>query len=195
MAKPDALRTDEDKSLEDKLITRLMAIVSQRNEIVDCLEMDRLRELEEDESIEIHFSEYAAIKPLGEEEILKKKKDKKKKEKKKKKKDKAYDADKDIDTSEFPSAGASLSNSPRPTPKKSPLAFNDKDKAKKLKKKLLSTLKPISMKRWWTISAAKVDPIFRVEPEFWPDFRVLLGRVGPIEECIWKSLSSLKFSH
>lgn len=74
MAKPDALRTDEDKSLEDKLITRLMAIVSQRNEIVDCLEMDRLRELEEDESIEIHFSEYAAIKPLGEEEILKKKK-------------------------------------------------------------------------------------------------------------------------
>jgi len=46
MAKPDALRTDEDKSLEDKLITRLMAIVSQRNEIDDCLEMDRLRELE-----------------------------------------------------------------------------------------------------------------------------------------------------
>ena len=177
MAKPDALRTDEDKSLEDKLITRLMAIVSQRNEIVDCLEMDRLRELEEDESIEIHFSEYAAIKPLGEEEILKKKKDKKKKEKKKKKKDKAYDADKDIDTSEFPSAGASLSNSPRPTPKKSPLAFNDKDKAKKLKKKLLSTLKPISMKRWWTIIAVKLDPIFRVEPEFWPEFWVLLGRV------------------
>merc|ERR1739848_49495 len=81
MAKPDALRTDEDKSLEDKLITRLMAIVSQRNEIVDCLEMDRLRELEEDESIEIHFSEYAAIKPLGEEEMAKKKKETKKKEK------------------------------------------------------------------------------------------------------------------
>ena len=84
MAKPDALRTDEDKILEDKLISRLMAIVSQRNEIVDCLEMDRLRELEEDESIEIHLGEYAAIKPQDEEEMLKKKKDKKKKEKKKK---------------------------------------------------------------------------------------------------------------
>ena len=147
MAKPDALRTDEDKGLEDKLIERLMAIVSQRNEIVDCLEMDRLRELEEDESIEIHMGEYAAIKPQDEDEMLKKKKEKKKKEKKKKKKDKAYDADKDIDTSEFPS-GASLSNSPRPSPKKSALALNDSEKAKKLKKKLLSSLKPISMKRW-----------------------------------------------
>merc|ERR1712156_201190 len=50
MAKPDALRTPEDKDMEDSLIERLMAIVSQRNEIVDCLEMDRLRELEEDNS-------------------------------------------------------------------------------------------------------------------------------------------------
>lgn len=147
MAKPDALRTDDDKKLEEKLIERLMAVVSQRNEIVDCLEMDRLRELEEDESIEIHLGEYAAIKPQDEEELLKKKKEKKKKEKKKKKKDKAYDADKDIDTSEHPSGGASLSNSPRPSPKKSPLALNDKEKAKKLKKKLLSTLKPITLKR------------------------------------------------
>ena len=103
MAKPDALRTDDDKVLEDKLIDRLMAIVTNRNEIVDCLEMDRLRELEEDESIEIHLGEYAAIKPPDEEEMAKKKKETKKKEKKKKKKDKAYDADKDIDTSEFPS--------------------------------------------------------------------------------------------
>merc|ERR1712025_1392689 len=63
MAKPDALRSPEDKDMEDSLIERLMATVSQRNEIVDCLEMDRLRELEEDESIEIHFGEYAAIKP------------------------------------------------------------------------------------------------------------------------------------
>lgn len=147
MAKPDALRTDEDKRLEDKLIERLMAIVSQRNEIVDCMEMDRLRELEEDESIEIHLGEYAAIKPPDEDDMAKKKKEKKKKEKKKKKKDKAYDADKDIDTSEYPSGGASLSNSPRPSPKKSPLALNDKEKAKKLKKKLLSSLKPITLKR------------------------------------------------
>ena len=183
MAKPDALRTDDDKVLEDKLIDRLMAIVTNRNEIVDCLEMDRLRELEEDESIEIHLGEYAAIKPPDEEEMAKKKKETKKKEKKKKKKDKAYDADKDIDTSEFPSGiidfdlyfftiiifeidisvwnfffliflfleylgGASLSNSPRPSPKKSPLvSLTDKEKTKKLKKKLLSTLKPISIKR------------------------------------------------
>ena len=74
MAKPDALRTDDDKVLEDKLIDRLMAIVTNRNEIVDCLEMDRLRELEEDESIEIHLGEYAAIKPPDEEEMAKKKK-------------------------------------------------------------------------------------------------------------------------
>merc|ERR1712113_1051371 len=141
MAKPDALRTDDDKVLEDKLIDRLMAIVTNRNEIVDCLEMDRLRELEEDESIEIHLGEYAAIKPPDEEEMAKKKKETKKKEKKKKKKDKAYDDDKDIDTSEFPSGGASLSNSPRPSPKKSPLvSLTDKEKTKKLKKKLLSTL-------------------------------------------------------
>ena len=145
MAKPDALRTSEDKVIEDKLIERLMTIVGQRNEIVDCLEMDRLRELEEDESIEIHFGEYAAIKPDDDE--LKKKKEKKKKEKKKKKKDKAYDVDKDIDTSELQAAGSSLSNSPRPSPKKSPLSLTDKEKAKKLKKKFLSTLKPISMKR------------------------------------------------
>ena len=155
MAKPDALRTPEDKDMEDSLIERLMATVSQRNEIVDCLEMDRLRELEEDESIEIHFGEYAAIKPDDDDNtMLKKKKEKKKKEKKKKKKDKAYDADKDIDTSEIPAAaasGTSLNSSPRPSPKKSPLSsvLSDKEKAKKLKKKFLSTLKPISMKRWY----------------------------------------------
>lgn len=141
MAKPDALRTDDDKKNEDKLIERLMAIVSQRNEIVDCLEMDRLRELEEDESIEIHMGEYAAIKPPPEDE---KKKKKKKKEKKKKKKDKTYDADKDIDTSEFP---GSLGSSPKPSPKKTPTLAVDKDKARKLKKKLLATLKPSTIKR------------------------------------------------
>ena len=74
MAKPDALRTPEDKDVEDKLIERLMVTVSQRNEIVDCLEMDRLRELEEDESIEIHFGEYAAIKPDDDDNTMLKKK-------------------------------------------------------------------------------------------------------------------------
>ncbi len=147
MAKPDALRTDEDKVLEDKLIERLMATVSQRNEIVDCLEMDRLRELEEDESIEIHMGEYAAIKPPDDEDSSKKKKKKQKKEKKKKKMNKSYDADKDVDTSEFPSGGPSLTNSPRPSPKKSPSHPEDKDKAKKLRKKILASIKPIALKK------------------------------------------------
>jgi hypothetical protein len=71
---------------------RLMEIVAQRNEIVDCLEMDRLRELEEDESIEVHMGEFAAVRPPEGEEKTKKKK--KEKEKKKKKKDKVHDDDK-----------------------------------------------------------------------------------------------------
>ena len=91
------------------------------------------------------MGEYAAIKPPDEEEMVKKKKETKKKEQKKTKKNKAYDADKDIDTSEFPSGeGASLSNSPKKSPA---LLLHDKEKAKKLKKKLLSTLKPITIKR------------------------------------------------
>ncbi len=41
-----------------------------RNEIVDCLEMDRLRELEEDTAIEDHMSNYADVQPV--EQISKK---------------------------------------------------------------------------------------------------------------------------
>jgi hypothetical protein len=113
-----------------------MEIVAQRNEIVDCLEMDRLRELEEDESIEVHMGEFAAVRPLEGEEKTKKKK--KEKEKKKKKKDKEVDDDKDIDTSE--NAGAT----PKSSPKKG-LMSAEKDLAKKMKKKLMSTLKPVVM--------------------------------------------------
>jgi len=54
--------------------------------------MDRLRELEEDESIEVHMGEFAAVRPPEGEEKTKKKK--KEKEKKKKKKDKVHDDDK-----------------------------------------------------------------------------------------------------
>ncbi len=43
MAKPDSQRTDDDKLKEEQLITRMMEVVQERNEIVDCLEMDRLR--------------------------------------------------------------------------------------------------------------------------------------------------------
>ena len=130
MAKPEAQSTEEDKAKEEKLINRLMEIVAQRNEIVDCLEMDRLRELEEDESFEIHIGEYAAIKPA---DNSGQKKKKKKKEKKSKKKDKQIDLDKDIDTSEIPNGP-----SPKPSPKK--LVSIEKERAKKLKKKILSSL-------------------------------------------------------
>jgi len=134
MAKPDAQRTDEDKAREEGLIERLMAVVAQRNEIVDCLEMDRLRELEEDESLETHMDEYAAVKPEG--APPEKAKKGKKKEKKKRKKDKVFDADKDVDTSEHPN------ETPRASPAKAKNKAGGADKtaAKKLKKKLLATL-------------------------------------------------------
>ena len=159
MAKPDALRTSEDKTREEKLISRLVSVVTQRNEVVDCLEMDRQRALEEDESIETHMEEYAAIKPSVDTDEKASKKKKKKKEKKKKQKDKSYDADKDVDTKEFPNACASGASSAGGTPKSSPSKFKasfsrstlspsplsvDKEKAKKLKKKILSSLKPVT---------------------------------------------------
>ena len=159
MAKPDALRTNEDKIQEEKLISRLISVVTQRNEVVDCLEMDRLRALEEDESIETHMEEYAAIKPSENADEKTSKKKKKKKEKKKKRKDKSYDADKDVDTKEFPNTIASGASSTNTTPKSSPLKFKaafsastlgpsslavDKEKAKKLKKKIFNSLKPVS---------------------------------------------------
>ena len=159
MAKSDALRTEEDKNREEKLISRLVSVVAQRNEIVDCLEMDRLRALEEDESIETHMEEYAAIKPLEDaanEKASKKKK--KKKEKKKKRKDKGYDADKDVDTKEFPAGASGGGESSTSTPTRPPAKLKtssgylsgltpspvDKEKAKKLKKKIMSSFKPVS---------------------------------------------------
>ena len=98
MSKPECQRTEEDKKKEDRLISKLVEIVGLRNEIVDCLEMDRLRELDEDTAIENHMSDYAAIQPVltskkgGLEKILKIKLKKKKKDK---------DNEKDVDTSEL----------------------------------------------------------------------------------------------
>merc|ERR1712098_502302 len=63
MAKAECQRTDDDKVSEERLITKLVEIVTQRNEIVDCLEMDRLREIDEDTAIEDHLSDYAAVQP------------------------------------------------------------------------------------------------------------------------------------
>jgi len=43
MARPESQRTAEDRGREERLIARLVTVVGLRNEIVDCLEMDRLR--------------------------------------------------------------------------------------------------------------------------------------------------------
>ena len=48
MAQPEHNKTDSDKTREEGLIARLMEVVQLRNAVVDCLEMDRLREAEED---------------------------------------------------------------------------------------------------------------------------------------------------
>jgi len=100
--------------------------VGLRNEIVDCLEMDRLRELDEDNAIEDHMSNYAAVKPV---ESSKKGFDKILKRKKKKKKEKY--SEKDIDTSEV----NDVDDSTQAKPKK-----------KSAKKKLLS-LKNVASKK------------------------------------------------
>jgi len=96
MAKPECQRTDDDKVAEEKLIAKLVEVVSQRNFIVDCLEMDRRRELDEDTAIEDHMSSYAAVKPEEKPQIALVKLLKRKKKKKKYK-----DDEKDIDTSEL----------------------------------------------------------------------------------------------
>jgi len=120
MSKPENQRTEEDRVVEEKLIAKLVEVVGHRNEIVDCLEMERLREIDEDNAIEDHMSNYAAVKTEepkkhGIEKILKRKKKKKKNEKSK---IKGIDADKDIDTSEVKEA-ATEESSPTKTKKKS----------------------------------------------------------------------------
>ena len=96
MSKPECQRTDDDKASEEKLIAKLVEVVSQRNFIVDCLEMDRRRELDEDTAIEDHMSSYAAVKPEEKHQIALMKILKRRKKKKKNK-----DDEKDVDTSEM----------------------------------------------------------------------------------------------
>merc|ERR1712112_590591 len=84
MSKPESQKGPGDGKREEKLIAKLVEVVGLRNEIVDCLEMDRIREMDEDNAIEDHMSNYAAVKPVnatkkgGLEKILKMKKRKKK---------------------------------------------------------------------------------------------------------------------
>lgn len=115
MAQPERNKTDTDKEKEEALITRLVEIVQMRNEVVDCLEMDRLREAEEDMSIKQSIEERAASQQKhgkkdsdteksvgsGDSSVKLSKKEKKKlKEAKKLAKSKKIDSEKDADETE-----------------------------------------------------------------------------------------------
>ncbi|XP_003704533.2 MICAL-like protein isoform X1 [Megachile rotundata] len=109
MSQQESMKTDFDKQREEALIKRLVEIVERRNEIVDCLEMDRRREIEEDKSIHKHMDLFAV---KNKNEILNKEsnhvpKSKQKESKSSKSKEKKLkkilkkDIDKDIDEIEF----------------------------------------------------------------------------------------------
>lgn len=103
MCQPEATKTDFDKQREEALIQRLVQIVERRNEIVECLEMDRRREVEEDRSISKHMGLYAAKfdttidNDVNSPSKTKKGKLKEKLKEKKLKKSHKKDADKDVD--------------------------------------------------------------------------------------------------
>lgn len=111
MLKPPSEKTESDNTQEEELIARLVKVVEQRDEIINCLELDRLREAQEDESIATHMMQYQEKHIDGIENgcatqnVSKKKKTlklprKKKKKEKKDKKGAKADADKDIDETE-----------------------------------------------------------------------------------------------
>uniref|UniRef100_A0A1B0G0M8 LIM zinc-binding domain-containing protein n=1 Tax=Glossina morsitans morsitans TaxID=37546 RepID=A0A1B0G0M8_GLOMM len=108
MAQPERNKTDTDKAREEALIERLVEVVQLRNEVVDCLEMDRIREIEEDQSIKQRLESHIAKRDEDEMDSkkstnvkLSKKEKKKQKEAKKVSKSKKIDADKDADESEI----------------------------------------------------------------------------------------------
>ncbi|XP_046740649.1 MICAL-like protein 1 isoform X2 [Diprion similis] len=111
MSQPEATKTDSDKQREEVLIQRLVDIVERRNEIVECLEMDRRREVEEDRSINEQMGIFAAkskadLTMCGSNDlqslpITKKEKLKDKVKEKKVKKNHKKDADKDVDETEL----------------------------------------------------------------------------------------------
>lgn len=61
MLKTPAEKTDQDTAQEEDLIARLVKVVEQRDEIINCLELDRLREAQEDESIATHMMQYQGM--------------------------------------------------------------------------------------------------------------------------------------
>ncbi|XP_032594080.1 MICAL-like protein 1 isoform X2 [Drosophila grimshawi] len=60
ISQPERNKTDSDKLREETLIARLVEIVELRNKVIDCLEIDRLREAEEDLSIKQSLELYNA---------------------------------------------------------------------------------------------------------------------------------------
>lgn len=97
---PEHNKTDSDKAREEELIQRLIEVVERRDEIVQCLDMDRLREAEEDRSVNMQLGIFSAA--MGSELDLRVKTDKKEKKSKKEKRAKksGIDMDKDIDETE-----------------------------------------------------------------------------------------------
>ncbi|XP_069668967.1 MICAL-like protein 2 isoform X2 [Periplaneta americana] len=107
MELPEHRKTDSDKQREEELIQRLVEVVERRNEIVECLEMDRIREAEEDRSIHARLGMLSRGKTLHQDEVIKPHSGKQKKKKKDKEKNiykrvmkVALDVDKDIDERE-----------------------------------------------------------------------------------------------
>lgn len=88
MAIPASEKTDEERLKEDELMLQYIDVVEQRNSIIDSIEMDRRRELEEDcsvqEQLEIKNGDLPIAAEIKEKHKSKEKKAKKKKEKKKK---------------------------------------------------------------------------------------------------------------
>ncbi|XP_059483050.1 MICAL-like protein 1 [Neocloeon triangulifer] len=66
-------KVEADVALEEELINRLVEVVEQRNEIVDCLEMDRKREADEDKSVREHRQMISDrhLQPEEEKEVMK----------------------------------------------------------------------------------------------------------------------------
>lgn len=61
MARPEANKTDTDKTKEEQLIQRLVEVVERRNEVITSLEMDRLREKEEDKTIRERMASHRGV--------------------------------------------------------------------------------------------------------------------------------------
>ncbi|XP_017052024.1 MICAL-like protein 2 [Drosophila ficusphila] len=108
MGQPEHNKTDSDKAHEEVLINRLVKVVEMRNEVIDSLETDRVREAREDMSIKnrLHIYNSEREEPAvakGADKLSKKlsKKERKKlKEESKLGKGKKSDLDKDVDESE-----------------------------------------------------------------------------------------------